>query len=176
MSSVEASLGLAPGELRLETDHAVWAQAFAEERGRIDSRIAPASLHHTGSTAVPGLPAKPILDMTIIAPSADHDRIAGALVTLGYHDRDRRPGGGGHVLIRTRSGLRTHNLHLFDTSDPEGQDHLDFTAALRANPAARRAYAARKAQLIADPSVSRAAYVVAKGETVAAILRAWRAR
>ena len=170
----ERALGLAPGEVRHALDHADWSAAFAGEMRRIGGVFLPPLLY-VGSTAVPGLPAKPILDMLALAPFAEQDDVTARLTQLGYVDRGRRPGGGGRLLVRLRDGLRAHNLHLYDPSAAEVEDQRDFVAALHASREARRRYADRKIVLAAEPAVDRCAYTDGKGATVAAILADWRA-
>ena len=171
------ALGLAPGALRLVPHRPAWRALYAAEAGRIAEALAgiPHIVAHLGSTAVPDLPAKPILDIGLAVAAPDEDRAALTLTGIGWIDRKRRPGGGGRLLIRTRDGLRTHNLHVWEPADPEWRDQRDFVAALTADPAHRAAYAAAKAALIAG-GTPRAAYADAKGPAIRAILAAWRAR
>jgi GrpB-like predicted nucleotidyltransferase (UPF0157 family) len=126
----------------------MWASAFASEAGRIRDALADVAfeIDHIGSTAVPGLPAKAILDIAMRAKGQDEDRIAGALVGLGYIDRGFRSG---HLFIRLRDDdVRTHNLHLYRPEDPEYFNQIAFRDALRADPELRDKYALLKHSLV----------------------------
>jgi GrpB-like predicted nucleotidyltransferase (UPF0157 family) len=176
LTGARGDLGLAPGALRLVPHDPTWARLFDEERARLSGLPTGVMLHHIGSTSVPDLPAKPILDLMAVAEPTLWPEVARLLIAEGYGDRGRRGERGGHVFIRQRvDGARTHNLHLHAPGDPEARDHLDFIAALQADAKMRNAYAARKADLIAA-GIGRAEYAEAKGGAVAAILTAWRAR
>ena len=170
----EASLGLAAGDVVLAEDHEAWGHAFAAERDRLRKSAGCEGLVHIGSTAVPGLPAKPVLDMLLSAPAARHDEIAASLTRCGYVDRGVRGGGGGRLLVRWRGAFRTHNLHLYEPADPEIADQLEFVAALRSDGQARALYAATKLRLVRDPDIDRRGYVEGKGPVVRAILSARR--
>jgi GrpB-like predicted nucleotidyltransferase (UPF0157 family) len=169
MSAQKACLGLEQGALRLLPHSAHWAALFAAERAAIAAAVLgfAAEIEHIGSTAVPGLPAKPILDIGLAAPAESHDRIAVALIALGYLDRGQR---GGHLFIRHRGDVRTHNLHLYPPGDPEWHDHLAFRDALRADAALRDAYTRLKLDIIAQLKGQRLGYAEAKTEFIRPVL------
>lgn len=169
MGVQEACLGLEQGALRLLPHSAHWAALFATERAAIAAAIqgVAAEIEHIGSTAVPGLPAKPILDIGLAAPAESHDQIAVALVASGYLDRGQR---GGHLFIRHDGELRTHNLHLYSAGVPEWHDHLAFRDALRADAAVREAYARLKLDIIAQLKGQRLGYAEAKTEFIRSVL------
>ena len=168
-----AALGLAPGALRLCDHNDEWARLFRQEKARLSHLPNGAVLHHIGSTSVPGLPAKPILDLMVVASIDLHSAIANALIGSGYLDRGHRGGRGGHVLIRMHDGLRTHALHLYGNGDPEVAEHLDFRDALRTVPILRNRYAERKRRLVAE-GVARSDYADRKTDTIRSVLEAWR--
>ena len=121
-----------------------WAAAFGAERERIAAALgdAAAGIEHIGSTAVPGLPAKPIIDIVV----ALHDMAAApdcipALEGIGYQ---RAPGGDfeGRLFLRRigTDGGATHHLSLTPLGGGYWVDHLAFRDALRANPDLCRRY------------------------------------
>lgn len=125
-----------------------WGDVFDAEAARIRSGLPDVSfeIDHIGSTAVPGLPAKPILDIAMRAAAADEERIARVLVSIGYIDRGIRSG---RLFVRLRDGdVRTHNLHLYDPGDLDRRDQIAFRDALRADPDMRERYAALKHRLV----------------------------
>lgn len=148
MTEASASLGLRQATLTLAPYDPKWAEAFAAEVILIRDALPDVSfeIDHIGSTAVPGLPAKPILDISISADATDVPRIAEALVSLGYIDRGIRSG---RLFIRLRNGdVRTHNLHLYESGDPDYRDQIAFRDALREDPSLRDRYAALKQDLV----------------------------
>jgi len=148
MTAEPASLGLRQATLALAPHDPAWIDAFDAEAARIRAALPDAAfeIDHIGSTAVPGLPAKPILDIAMRAGADDEPRIADALVASGYIDRGHRSG---RLFIRLRDGdMRTHNLHLYRPDDPDCRDQIAFRDALRANPGLRDRYAALKQNLV----------------------------
>lgn len=147
MTEDPASLGLRQATLALVPHDPAWTRAFDAEATRIRAALPGTAfeIDHIGSTAVPGLPAKPILDIAMRTGTDDEPRIADALVNLGYVDRGIRSG---RLFIRLRDGdVRTHNLHLYRPDDPDCRDQIAFRDALRANPDVRDRYAALKQDL-----------------------------
>ena len=127
-------------------------------------------IDHIGSTAVPGLPAKPILDIAVRADAGDEPRIAEALVGLDYIDRGIRSG---RLFIRLRDGdVRTHNLHLYRPDDPDCRDQIASRNALRADPDLRQRYAALKRDLVDHlGNAGRGRYADGKTNFVQAVIR-----
>lgn len=164
-------LGLVQGGLRLVPHDPAWAACFQAERRLIGRAVAdtPHQIAHIGSTAVPGLAAKPILDIAMAADDQDHPAIAAALVGLGYIDRGLRDG---RLFIRLRGGdIRTHNLHLHDAKSDAWRDHVAFRDALRADPKLAVAYGALKEAIIRDFGDDRAGYAARKTAFVRDALR-----
>ena len=164
------TIGLRQGTLRLAESDPGWPAAFAEEAGRIARALSGLDhrIEHIGSTSVPGLAAKPILDIAMCAASVDHAEIAARLVGLGYIDRGERDG---RLFIRLRDGdIRTHNLHLHRDGDAAWTRHVAFRDRLRADADLRAAYAALKAEIVRRSGGRRAGYAEAKGPFVEAAL------
>ena len=161
-------LGLRQGTLDLRPHDPRWATAFVVIRCALMPFLPPdAALHHIGSTAVPGLPAKPILDLALGAEAADHAGIAASLVAHGWIDRGPRDG---HLFIRLRDAeLRTHNLHLHAQDAAALKAKLRFRDRLRADTTLRDAYAAKKRAII-DGGIARRDYAEAKTGFVTAAL------
>lgn len=142
--------------------------------GELDSRVRDAlgwrvlSLAHVGSTSVPELLAKPIVDLDLIV--ADPDDEAAYLPPLeaaGFELRVREPWWYGHRMLR--SVMPKANLHVFDHSSPEPIRHRLFRDWLRADPADRQLYARVKrdaANLSAARGESVMAYNARKEQVV----------
>ncbi|SFI22517.1 GrpB family protein [Jannaschia pohangensis] len=164
------ALGLRQGTLDLVPHDPFWAALFAAEVAAIRAVLPPGrvAIDHIGSTAVPGLAAKPILDIGMLASPIQQEAIAAALVGIGYIDRGERSG---RLFIRLRDGdIRTHNLHLYAPNDPAFARQIAFRDMLRADAGLRDAYADLKRQIIRDTDGRRAGYAEAKGPFIEAAL------
>lgn len=154
-----------------------WPAAFAAEQVLIERELGGLGLgvHHVGSTAVPGLPAKPIIDILVeVRRLADATRCIPPLLSLGYHfldypqNRDRR--------FFRKGEPRSHHLHIVERGSRSAVEHLAFRDALRASAAWRDEYAALKLGLAARFKEDRATYSEQKGALVARVVREWMAR
>lgn len=102
------------------------------------------SLEHVGSTAVPGLPAKDVIDLDLVVmdPGAEHTYVP-ALTALGYRHTVREPELDGHRMLRLEDPRV--NLHVFARGSAEPARHLLFRDWLRAHPDDAKMYAEAKA-------------------------------
>ena len=118
-----------------------WSALFAREADRIRAALGSTAIQveHAGSTSVPGLAAKPIIDIVLAVPdSADEEAYVPALETAGYVLRAREPGWFEHRMFK---GPDTDiNLHVFTVGASEIDRMLLFRDWLRANDADREAY------------------------------------
>jgi GrpB-like predicted nucleotidyltransferase (UPF0157 family) len=128
-----------------------WAEGFTREAAAIAEALGDllTELHHIGSTAVPGLAAKPVIDMLAVVTDVDRlDQQGGALEALNYEPmgefgiRGRR-----YFRKNTASGVRTHQIHAYAVGADDIERHLVFRDYLRANPAAAAQYASLKHEL-----------------------------
>jgi GrpB-like predicted nucleotidyltransferase (UPF0157 family) len=147
-----------------------WPAAFEVERERIEPMLAGAEIHHFGSTAVPGLAAKPVIDM--IAFVDDLDAPIAALTSNGGY---QLPPAFNATLAHRRflcypcASARTHHLHLVDEPG-ELERHLRFRDRLRTDPALAQEYEVLKRALADRHQEDREAYTEAKGEFIRANL------
>jgi GrpB-like predicted nucleotidyltransferase (UPF0157 family) len=133
-------------------------------------------LEHVGSTAVPGLAAKPILDLDlVVADSSDEASYVPDLERLGYVLRLREPDWHEHRLLkRERPSV---NLHVFSWGSPEHERVLRFRDWLRAHEEDRALYERTKRALAGREWVTMQGYADAKSAVIEAILaRAFAAR
>jgi GrpB-like predicted nucleotidyltransferase (UPF0157 family) len=147
---------------------ASWPARYRLERDRVRRALGAAALRieHIGSTAVPGLAAKPIVDLLVAVADADDERvIVPALESAGYQLRVREPA---HRMFRTPA--RDVHVHVWGHSDPEVARHLRFRDRLRQAPADRDAYERLKRELAAREWVDMNEYADAKAPLIAAIL------
>jgi GrpB-like predicted nucleotidyltransferase (UPF0157 family) len=143
-----------------------WPAAFERERQLIAPLFPkpPQLIEHMGSTAIPGLPAKPIIDVIVLVDDLETGRTAiPALEATGYSFWAANPD---TTKLYLAKGLppaprRTHHLHIYDDPD-EVQRHLIFRDHLRADPSARAAYLALKQELAVRFRDDREAYSAGK--------------
>lgn len=148
-----------------------WAQRFESLRSRIAQALGPlaATIEHVGSTAVPGLAAKPIIDLDVLLRSgADLPLVIGKLELLGYqHQGDQ--GIPGREALQSPPDEFPHHLYVCMPDNPEFLRHLAFRNHLRAHPLDAAAYSRLKRDL-AETLADRDAYTQAKSAFVEQIL------
>ncbi|MGF6335056.1 GrpB-like predicted nucleotidyltransferase (UPF0157 family) [Bradyrhizobium sp. i1.8.4] len=161
-----------------------WLALFAQERTRIEQALGAFALaiEHIGSTAVPGLPSKPIIDLLVGVPSLEEaeQRCINPLEALGYvYLPEYASWIPGELFFRKGApGPWTHHVHMMEPSHPRWDARLVFRDYLRAHPEAARAYADIKRALAASSKDNIEAYRAGKGafvEETTAKARAWRA-
>ena len=150
-----------------------WPAAFLEERRRLSSVLGPLALRveHHGSTAVPGLAAKPIIDIQISVESLQPlDRLIRLLAPLGYVHVPHADDGRCPFLHRPATWPHTHHVHLVEAGSDEEAATLVFRDYLRSHAEAAAEYALLKQTLATrfpgQTPESREAYAVAKGDFV----------
>ncbi|MGG4775981.1 GrpB family protein [Paenalcaligenes sp. Me52] len=122
-----------------------WALRYQYEHDRIQQALGDKALSivHVGSTAVPELPAKPVIDIDVlVADPADEDSYVPALTQLGYQLTIREPSWYQHRMLRHESPRV--NLHIFAPGCPEHIRHVLFRDWLCNHEADRKRYAASK--------------------------------
>ena len=155
-----------------------WALGYAAEADAITQALPGQllALHHIGSTAIPDILAKPIIDMLAVVRNLDAlDAASPALAELGYQVMGEFGIAGRRYFRKDDpAGCRTHHLHGFADGSPHIRRHLAFRDYLRMHPSIAADYSALKHRLAASPD----SYVEGKApfvlETEAAAL-AWYA-
>jgi GrpB-like predicted nucleotidyltransferase (UPF0157 family) len=125
-----------------------WPHRFQEEAQRIRTVLGERALRveHVGSTSIPGLTAKPIIDIVlVVADSGNETGYAPALERAGYQLRIREPGWYEHRMFQ--GGEKEVNLHVFSAGCPEVDRMLTFRDWLRTNEGDREFYARTKRSL-----------------------------
>ena len=152
MTDIDAryGLGLEQGVNRLVDYNPLWSEAYAEEAVRIGAALGHLALgvEHYGSTAVPGLRAKPILDILIgVADIGDGLRLIEPMAALGY-DYAGGQGIADHHIFG-RGIARTHLAHVVVHDGEQWVRSLRFRDRLRSEPDVRTAYESLKHDLAA---------------------------
>ena len=148
-----------------------WPKLFEREAERIRAVLGSQVLliEHAGSTSVPGLAAKPIIDILLVVPdSSDEPAYVPALEAAGYVQRVREPDWYEHRVFK---GPDTNvNLHVFSPGCPEIERMLLFRDWLRSNPSDRQLYESTKRELARKVWKYVQNYADAKTEVVEEIL------
>jgi GrpB-like predicted nucleotidyltransferase (UPF0157 family) len=147
-----------------------WPAMFEEEKSRILEVCGEwlVAVEHMGSTSVPGLAAKPIIDiMPGLRRLEDGIHCIKPMQSLGYHYMGEF-GVPGRMYF-TRGTPRTYNVHMFLFGDPEWQRNLRFRDYLRAHPQAAAEYEALKKILADRHRDEREAYTHAKTQFIQGI-------
>jgi GrpB-like predicted nucleotidyltransferase (UPF0157 family)/RimJ/RimL family protein N-acetyltransferase len=161
--------------IRIAAYDPAWPARFAQERSALEAAIgdwAVGGIHHIGSTAVPGLDAKPIVDVLVGVESLDASRVCfEPLAGLDYLYAPYRTEEM-HWFCKPHPSRRTHHLHLVPERSARFRDELAFRDLLRSNPEAAREYAALKRRLAARFEHDRDAYTEAKSSFIQGMLKA----
>lgn len=127
-------------------------------------------IHHVGSTAVPGLDAKPIVDILVGVEDLETSRACfEPLAELEYLHAPYLPDEM-HWFCKPDPGRRTHHLHLVPHGSPRYRDELAFRERLRVDPEKARDYAELKHRLAARFESDREAYTDAKADFIARVI------
>jgi GrpB-like predicted nucleotidyltransferase (UPF0157 family) len=173
VTEVELIGGVEKRELVVVDYDPQWPVQYAGHEERIVEAVGPdARVEHIGSTAVPGLAAKPIIDVLLVVPdiTAEEDYLD-PLLAAGYQLRVREPG---HRMVRTPD--RDVHVHILEPDAPEADDYLLLRDHLRVDEADRKLYADTKRELAAGDWSDMNAYAEAKTEVIQGIKQRARAR
>ncbi|MCB0063168.1 MAG: GrpB family protein [Caldilineaceae bacterium] len=149
-----------------------WPAAFAAEAERLRALFGDTvvTIHHVGSTSIPGLAAKPIIDlMPIVRNIEDVDPLTPKLEQAGYRAWGEYGLPGRRFFTKDSGAYRSHNIHIYEADNPEVDRHLAFCAYLRAHPQRCREYEALKRNAYARHPADIQAYNDAKNDWIKAI-------
>jgi len=142
-----------------------WTQRFDREAAAVSAALGETLLRieHIGSTSVPGLAAKPIIDMLpIVQDVRAVDKRIGAMARAGYIPRGEFGLPGRRYFVKGPADARLVHCHIYAADNPEVKRHLAFRDYLRTHPAALDAYARLKTQLAQMHPTDIAAYMDGK--------------
>jgi GrpB-like predicted nucleotidyltransferase (UPF0157 family) len=150
----------------------IWPTQFEQIADTIRPAIAHipnAAIEHVGSTSVPGLAAKPVIDIDVIVDKQDIPAGIAALESIGYNHRGDL-GVPGREAFASPVNTPKRNLYLCERGCLSVRNHLAVRDTLRSNPALRDAYAEVKLALAADPAMDIDIYVDGKSGVLQQIL------
>ncbi|MFA6099390.1 MAG: GrpB family protein [Patescibacteria group bacterium] len=168
-------LGLKRGTVKLCEHHDEWAELYEQEKQLLlnifENRII--AIEHIGSTAIPGVPAKPIIGINAAISSLDKDVVDSfiePLQKLGYtymHEYPNRK-----FFVKGPEEKRTHHLNLVEAGSQTGwYDPILFRDYMNRNQSARDEYAALKIKLAQQFPEDRESYTKAKEEFILGIIQ-----
>jgi GrpB-like predicted nucleotidyltransferase (UPF0157 family) len=151
-----------------------WPEIFRDHQDRIRRALTAvvSAVEHVGSTSVPGLAAKPIIDIVVTVPdiTAEEDYLD-PLILAGYELRVREPG---HRMVRTPA-CNAH-VHILQHDNPDVDEYLLFRDHLRVDANDRALYERTKRALLVQDWDDMNAYAEAKTEVITAIKERTRTR
>ncbi len=150
-----------------------WSRKFEDEAAAVREAVGREALaiHHIGSTAIPGILAKPIIDMLVEVASLEGlDRHAASLEALGYECLGEFGIPGRRYFRKDDArGVRTHQIHAFASGSPHLRRHLAFRDYLRAFPEVAHDYSELKRGLAASCGGNLDAYIAGKDPFIKAV-------
>ncbi len=150
-----------------------WAALFLTEAETLRASLGDivADIQHVGSTAVPGLSAKPILDIAVAVPSmAVIPTVVTRLTAGSYIDRGDMSQGGYLLVKESEPDVRTIHLHIVLSTSCEWNNYLAFRDILRRNESIRRRYVSVKTHLARQYPHDRQSYTAGKHAFITDVL------
>ena len=169
---------MADQSIELTAYDPAWQTRFAEQQMRLDTILKPwlaGEIEHIGSTSVPGLRSKPIVDILAPVRSLTASRTAIPLLEKdGWLFWPDDPNQNYRLwFLRPSPEARTHHLQIIQHDHPNLRALIAFRDALRCDPEAREAYSSLKEDLATKHQRDRNAYSNAKTEFIQSTLEAW---
>jgi GrpB-like predicted nucleotidyltransferase (UPF0157 family) len=169
----QPEFGVDEEPVRIESYDPSWPARFEEERRALEKTLGNSitgGVHHVGSTSVPGLDAKPVIDILVGVDDLESLRnFIEPLGGLGYMYAPYRPDEM-HWFCKPDPAHRTHHLHLVPTDSPRFNGELAFRDYLRIHREVAKEYAALKRRLAAEFEHDREAYTEAKADFIQEVL------
>lgn len=176
MISVERAkdIGLKRGTVQLRAHNQNWKKIFEEEKALLlrhfPSQILEIS--HGGSTAIPGMPAKPIIDMFAVVSSLEEaEQMRKELESLNYHYRGEEGVPGRILYAKGEEEIRTHHLHLVERESDEWKNHLLIKNYYLRHPEVAQGYAELKKALAEQYPNDRIAYGKGKSDFIQSVIK-----
>ncbi len=165
-------IGLPRGVVRVDDYSSDWPRLFSEEAARLQAAIGAQVLdiQHVGSTSVPGLAAKPILDIAVAVESYEGAFVCVPLLeALGYEYRGEQGIPRRHFFVK--GDPPAYHLHMNEIGSTDWRTQIAFRDALRAHAEIAQAYADLKRRLAAAYPTDRDAYLAGKADFIQGVLR-----
>jgi GrpB-like predicted nucleotidyltransferase (UPF0157 family) len=167
---------MAPGRIVVRPHDARWPLEYERVRKELEDSLPDwvLSMDHVGSTSVPGLAAKPIIDILVGVPDLSKGlQLVPVLESLGFEYRSSDDLPDRHYFPRTVDGLRMHHVSVTEPGSRHFRNTIIFRDALRADPEVAKQYAALKHRLAREVGTIRFAYLNGKSEFILSVLQDW---
>lgn len=164
-------IGLERGHVELVPYDPAWRRCYETERARLQAAIGNhvLDIQHVGSTSIPGMIAKPIIDIAVAVASFETAQVCIAPVErLGYAYRGENGIPRRHFFVRGER--RTHHLHINELNSAQWRNQVCFRDALIHNPELAAAYATLKQDLARQFPTDREAYTAGKAPFIRRVL------
>ena len=163
-------IGLKRGTVKLLPHNRKWAAAFEKEKKILEKKLRSLAIdiQHIGSTAIPGIPAKPIVDMSLgVRAMKDAKKLIKPLKELGYEWRKEVGSPSIQLLfVRGPESKRTHYLHVLRYGSAKWNSDLLFRDCLRKYRGRAKQYATLKKKLEKSFADNRYKYTAAKAKFI----------
>ncbi len=167
-------IGLQRGTVKLVPYSSEWESLFAEEERVLRASIGTyvMDIQHVGSTAIPGLEAKPIIDIAVaVRRLEDAEKCIKPLECLGYEYKAYEGRPGRFFFAKGDPSRRTHYLHMVEWDSDSWKSYIRFRDYLRQHKEAAREYARLKRELARKSRGNRDFYTPGKAEFIESVLR-----
>jgi GrpB-like predicted nucleotidyltransferase (UPF0157 family)/SAM-dependent methyltransferase len=173
VDSETSKIGLQRGTVALHPPSTRWGDLFVREQQALARALdgLHAGIHHIGSTAIEGIPAKPILDIAVeLRAPEDANRSIHSMEALGYVFRGSQGVEGRSYFVRGMDDVSYVHVHMFEQHHPTLRSYLAFRDHLMRDPRARERYVSAKVRLAAVYPNNRRAYQDEKRKLVRELL------
>ena len=148
-----------------------WKAKFKNEKQKLEKIFNDIiiGIHHIGSTAIPGIKAKPVIDIMIVVKNINKvDSYNNAMKSLGYEPKGEF-GIANRRFFQKGGNDRTHHVHIFQQGNKEIKRHLNFRDYMRAHPKQAQKYSRLKETLADKHSHNIRKYIEGKNDFIAEI-------
>jgi len=166
-------IGLKRGVVELRTHNPQWEELFKQEKELISSVIADflVDIQHIGSTAIPNIVAKPIIDIAVAIDSLDNiEKIIPPLKNIGFIYRGEQGIPDRHMFVKGGENYRTHHLHVMQKDHYEWDKHILFRDFLKKHSNDAKQYSELKKLLFIRFGNDREKYTDSKSEFIQNII------
>ncbi len=166
-------IGLKRGKVQLKQYNPKWEELFKQESMLISSAISNflLDIQHVGSTAIPKIVAKPIIDMAGAINSVENiDKIIVPMYGIGYTYRGEQGIPGRHLFVKGDEDRRTHHFHVMQTDHHEWKDQILFRDFMREHPQEAKQYSEFKQKLFIQYGNDRGKYTDSKTDFIQTML------
>jgi GrpB-like predicted nucleotidyltransferase (UPF0157 family) len=164
-------IGLPAGTVMLVPYTSEWERLFELEKALLEAAIGPYvhDIQHVGSTAIPGMVAKPIIDIGIAVASFEAAKVCiSPIEQLGYEYKGEFGIPRRHYFVK--GSPRTHHIHMNEISGPDWENQVLFRDYLIDHPGVAREYSALKTELAGQYPADRERYLAGKAPFIEQVL------